>query len=496
MSFTVRSHDTIRAALLADWRSRYKLRGWDLSTAYGSDAYMWADTFAFQAEGLEGRAGQLAREIFPQTASTAFLERHAAVIGMQRLPATRAQLTASITGTGSYTTSDRLVSASGVQYAPTVGGSIAGSGLLVVEALTAGAAGTLAADSALTWSPAPSGIDSAATVGEVESAGSDMESDADLAQRILAWWRDRPGGGNKADWVEWGSEGTGVAVAFVYRALHATLGPDTPGSVTLCVLGPASTTTTGAGEPAAPGTRALGSEALADLLAQILGTGDYEATGGHAPADIDPDDVFVVTITPQPQAVDVEIAPSGSTGEFPFTGTLSYSASTTTSITTAALPSGVTVGQTVRIAVPDAGVRGGYAYRETVVSHPADYVWTWAGATSVAPPAPGVALPIPQNADDVRAAVLAVFDALGPGQGADNEFSKRWPASAADYYPAILYRNSLVAALMGLPGVLGTQPVDGVEAVEVTLVGAGDPEKVTPTTCAAVTCGLLRLLPA
>jgi len=150
LTFDVRTHSVIRAALLADWREKYQARGWDLDVSDSSDAWRWADAIAFQIEGLEARALQLSKEIFPDTATTSFLERHAAVIGMARKSATRARLSVAITGTGSYTTSSRLVSASGVQYAPIAGGSIAGSGTVTVEALTAGTAGNLGVDSSLT----------------------------------------------------------------------------------------------------------------------------------------------------------------------------------------------------------------------------------------------------------------------------------------------------------------------------------------------------------
>ena len=149
MTFTVRAHEEIRTTLLADQRARYQLRGRDLDIARDSDAYAWADAFAFQVEGLEGLALQLSKEIFPDTATTAFLERHAAVVGLSRKAATFATFTVDVTGTGlcSYTTSDVLVSGSGAKFSPTTSSSFTTSGTITVQAQVAGTTGNLGARS-------------------------------------------------------------------------------------------------------------------------------------------------------------------------------------------------------------------------------------------------------------------------------------------------------------------------------------------------------------
>jgi hypothetical protein len=49
---------------------------------------------------------------------------------------------------------------------------------------------------------------------------------------------------------------------------------------------------------------------------------------------------------------------------------------------------------------------------------------------------------------------------------------------------------------MGVPGASVTVPVPGVEAVDVTLVGAANPEKVEPVAKVLVTCGVLKILRA
>lgn len=483
MSFDVRAHDTIRAAILADWRARYQLRGYDLDVSKDSDAYAWADAFAFQVEGLEGKAQQLTRELFPDTATTAFLERHAAVIGFTRKPATRASFAVTVTGAGSYTTSDVLVDSAGTRFSPVGAGSLPGP--ILVEARTAGTAGNLPDGTPLTWSPAPSGIDAAATVaGALSVTAVDIETDAALAQRILAYWRERPGGGNRADWREWAESISGVEAAFIYRALHPSLGPSTPGAVTVCVMQPMPTATNAQGEPLAANSRVAAGDVLTAIETYLFTT-----DGGKCPATVNPDDVDVASVSEQPQDIDAEITPSAGYS-FPWaSGPLAYTGGTATTVSVASLPAGITSGMSVYVAVPDNAVRGLYAYRTAVISGAGPYTFTF--ATVGAGSATGSLLPLPSNAPNIRAALLAVFDALGPGESVSP--SLRWPAVDGTLYPRTLFRSSLIAALQGVPG-LALSGVDGVTNAVIDLVGAVNPELVQPPAKTIMKCGALRIL--
>lgn len=489
MTFDVRTNDAIRAQLLESWRTRYLARGNDLRVTRDSDAFAWADAIAFQLERIEAKALQLTREIFPDTASTSGLERHAAVIGLPRKSATRAVLRVTVTadGTRSYRTTDVLVSASGLRFNPTVGGPITGVQTITVRAATAGSAGNLGGDASLTWSPAPSGLEATAPVVSIETRGTDTETDAALAQRVLAYWRERPGGGNRAHWVQWGEAHDGVGAAFVYRARHPTLGNGVPGAVTLCVMGPVPSAVTEAGEPAASGTRLLGSGALDSLRAKILGTGAYAAEGGLAPCTVDPNDVGVTTPTAVPQPVDLPLV-TDAAHPFPWAGLATTAVgSTTSTIELVSRPAGLVTG--TWLAIPDATVRGGYAYR--TATNDAGAVTLDAPIASA--PGAGVAVyPLPSNAAAVRAAVLAVFDALGPGSPGGQ--SARYPAASGGAYPCSLYRSSLVAAVIG-SGWADIEGIAGVVDAQPTLVGAVDPERVTPAAEELVTLGALRILP-
>lgn len=486
MSFDVRADETIRAVILADWRARYQARGYDLDIARNSDAYAWADAFAFQVEGLEGKAQQLTRELFPDTATTAFLERHAAVIGFTRKPATRASFAVTVTGAGSYTTSDVLVDSAGTRFSPVGAGSLPGP--ILVEARTAGTAGNLPDGTPLTWSPAPSGIDAAATVaGALSVTAVDIETDAALAQRILAYWRERPGGGNRADWVTWGEDYDGVDRAFVYPLRHGTLGDGTLGAVTLCVLAPAPNAET-LGDPAEASTRLASGGLLSDLHDQLVGEGAYEEDGGLAPGTISPDDVFVVTGTAVPTNITLQLTMS-SAAPFPFVGGLAFTLGTTTQVTVASLPTGLVAG--VLIAVPNTSVRGGFAYRTVAsVTGSGPYVITFSAVNSPATAA-STLYPLPPNAADIRAAVISVIDNLGPGLGADP--SRRFPDEDELQPPGTLYRGTIAAAVMGVRGLAGSPAgVNGVLNADVTAPASN----VMAAAEELITLGLLTLIEA
>jgi len=490
VTFTVRSHEEIRATLLADQRARYQLRGRDLDISRDSDAYAWADAFAFQVEGLEGLGGRSGHGAFPATATPGVTEGHAPVMGMTPKSATSARLTIKVAGSGSWTTADRLVSASGALFKPTGANSVSGSGTLEVIALAAGTAGNLAAGTALTWSPAPSGITAATTVASTGTVAVDLETDAALAQRILAWWRERPGGGNRADWVSWAEAVAGVEAAFVYPLLHPTLGAGTPGAVTVCVTQPMPSplAVNLQGESLASNSRVASGTVLTNIETALFTT-----NGGTCPAVIDPADVDVVTVAEQGQDVDATItAAAGSL--FPWTtGPLAYTGGTTTQVTVASVPSGLVPG--VLIAIPDTALRGAHAYRPVLtITGAGPYTVTFAAIGT--PSATGNILPLPPTANAIRAAVFAVFDALGPGETAGPPAATRYPSTSAARFPSTLYRSSLIAALKGVPGVSDAPGIVGVTNASITLVAAVDPEQVVPPAKTIMKCSVLRILRA
>ena len=319
----------------------------------------------------------------------------------------------------------------------------------------------------------------------------DEEDDADLAVRVLAWWRERPGGGNRADWVDWATSQDGIESAFVYPLRHDTLGDGTLGAVTLVVLGPPPTTETAAGEPASSAYRFIdtGSDGeegtLADLQALIEGTGTHATEGGKASAAMDSDDIFVKTASALPQAISLALT-LGSTYAWSFTGTFTLDSGSSASQLkgTGGAPTGLAAGDW--IAIPDTSVRGAFAYRQV-----ASVSWPDVNLTvplDSSPTAGLVVRPLPQygsglsattNAHAIRDAVLALIDALGPGQGTAP--SERWPADGGASYPSTLYKSAVTAAVMGVPGLSGAPAgVNGISNVVVTLTASPDPEFRAP----------------
>lgn len=507
MTFAVRTHQTIRAAILADWRSRYLALGYDLDTAEDSDAWAWADAVAFVTEGLEAKALQLTKELFPDTCSTTFLERHADVIGLARKSATAATLTVSLTGTNgsTWTTSDKMTAADGTVYKPTAGGTISGGvGTATVQAQSTGTSTNKAAGTVLTWSTAPAGINSTGTVATQVVVAVDDETDTALAARVLAWWRERPGGGNRADWVDWATSQDGIESAFVYPLRHGTLGEETLGAVTLCVLGAPPTTETAAGEPASSAYRFISTGAdgtegtLADLEAYILGTGTHAEEGGKCSAAMDAADVFVTTPTALPQAIAIALTLNAGYA-MSFTGTFTLTTGSTTTVLKASATPPATLAVGDWIAIPDTAVRGGFAYRQVTAINTNDI--TVSPALNNAPANGSTIRPLPQygtgasattNAHAIRDAVLAVIDSLGPGPGVATA-SQRYPADGGTSYPSRLYKSVVTAAVMGLPGNSLVPAIAGIASVVVTLTGSPDPEYREPAAEQIVTLDTLTL---
>lgn len=467
VDFTVQNHERLREALLDDWAGLYDDNGLVLDTEPDSDAYNQADAFSHQLEALQARALQATKEIFPDTASKAKLEKHAAQIGLPRKPAVRARLNVTVTGTGSYTTGDALNAPDGTRYLPVSGGSVAGSGPVLVEAQEAGVVGNKPVGMLFTWSSAPSGLGPTAAVSSSATnvvAGADAESDASLARRVIAWWRERPGGGNRADWVNWCEEVAEVAVAFCYPLRDGSGTDDVLGCVRNIVLGPVPTATTDAGEPAQSGTRILSGGVIAKVTALLRGTGDYASTGGKIPCVLNTNDVTVAAAAALPTDVTIELV-MGPGYSFPFAGTMTVIGGSATTVTVSSIAVGLV--DECLVAVPDVTVRGGYAYRR-VTSHTSGSITLDAPLSTAL--VGGTVYPLPANAPLLRAAILAVVDSLGPGLNAGGSGeSVRHPDESWGEFYGTLYPATLEAACMGVPGLPGAPAsVAGVLSAEAT----------------------------
>ena len=93
-----------------------------------------------------------------------------------------------------------------------------GSQAVILDAVTTGTNGNLPAGTVLRWSSPPPGLQSTVTLTTAISGALDVESDVDLALRLVSRLRSPPKGGTAADirsWAESAEDGSGALVGVV-----------------------------------------------------------------------------------------------------------------------------------------------------------------------------------------------------------------------------------------------------------------------------------------
>lgn len=170
--------------------------------------------------GLYGYLEWISKQVLVDTAEDEQLDRHGAIWGITRKPATYATGTATLTGSnGSTAPADRLLRrADGVQYRITADATIsAGTAAAAIEAEAAGIAGNADVGVALSLVLPIAGIVSSASVaGPGLAGGADAEANDDYRARILTRIQEPPHGGNYADYERWALEVVGVTRAWVF----------------------------------------------------------------------------------------------------------------------------------------------------------------------------------------------------------------------------------------------------------------------------------------
>lgn len=507
MSYTGRTRAVIRDTLLALWSAEYTAAGARLLVAPGSDAYLWASALAVLLEGLEAQAENIERDILPDQASPEALARHGDVDGVARRLGARAvhvvTLTGPVAGTFPIPTGTQMAFSDGTLYNVDSGSVTFPAGPLPatvdVTAVDAGAAGTRAAGAKLTFVATPVGINSTGTVtGAPTTPGTDQESLADWATRIIARRQERPASGNRADWQAWVESYTGstVARAFVYPLLAPPASfpgagtPETPGCVTVVAVGPAQGDST-VKRRIVPvddgGTRTPGA-ALTRIRDYIEGDRTIAGVATTSGTQLRPVTMLaanaaVEAISETAQNVVLSCAMTEANA-FPWTGALTIVSSTATSLTVSGdhtakeglralvLPAAPTVrGTTIAITLGPATFGG----VNTVFDQTAP------GSECGSPT--GLVYPCPPNWETIRADVFAHFDALGPG---DTTPASRWPEESVEAR-ATLYRQGLAADVIN--GV--TTAATGVLSCTVTTPAAD----VTPAAKTVVTLGTLIVTP-
>lgn len=476
MAFTGQSADQIRTTLLARWSSEYAARGKVLDVSTGSRAYLYASGFAFLLEGVEAQAEQVERDILPDQAGPDALSRHAYVNGIEPQAGFSARLTVTVTGAVAGTpypipAGTLMAYSDGTPYLVETasvtlsGGSPAGT--ITVRAVAAGAAGTRAVGDTLTFATAPTGLNSTGLVASVVRDGTDTESPEELAARIIARMRERPGSGNRADWKAWveAYTGTEIETAYVYPLLAPPASfpgagtVSTTGAVTVVAVGPAqgdSVTNTRIVPTGAPPVSTPGDE-LVEIEEYIEGDRlpdgtDVSATPNEPlrPATLPVGNYCVQAINTSSQDVVLALVVTAANAA-QWSGTMTVVSSTGTELVVSGDQT-ANIGFRVLVNVTTTRYRGGYKLFTLGAG-------TFGGANTtfavddpdnVLPYATGTVYPAPGNFDDIRTAILAYFDALGPG---DTSPASRWPTEDQQGRSTV-YLTALAAAAIGVSGVL------------------------------------------
>lgn len=210
--FGIPSFEAVRDALLRDTKSFYP----NADIGADSDHFVHASRLAACASGQYAHQAWIALQVFPDTADSAYLERHAGLRCIYRRHAVAAKGTAVLSGlAGSRFAADLRISADGRFYETLSDGVIDRDGRanVGIAAVEAGAAGN-AADAAGVLMSAPPGLSSDCVLSA--SGGTDAEGDASLLARLLDVLRRPPAGGNKYDYRNWALSVDGVDAAYVY----------------------------------------------------------------------------------------------------------------------------------------------------------------------------------------------------------------------------------------------------------------------------------------
>ncbi len=205
----------IREAILRDIANQLP----EAAVGVDSDYGVRAAAHAAAIEGLYQHQQWVMRQIFPDTADTDYLERHADLHGLTRKAATVASGTMVLSGTvgASVPMATQAKTVAGVGYVTTAAGVIGAGGTvtLAAQAAAIGSAGNQEAGTAVQLTSAPAGVLSAATLGSL-TGGTDIETDAALLVRLLFLLRNPPCGGAAHDYYAWAMSVDGVSAAFVY----------------------------------------------------------------------------------------------------------------------------------------------------------------------------------------------------------------------------------------------------------------------------------------
>ena len=210
--FTIPDFESIRDGILRDTQSLDPTA--DISN--DSDHFVHASRLAACATGQYAHQAWIVRQIFPDTADTQYLERHAALRGITRRNATTASGAATISGVVGAVIGDGVSIKYGRLLYRTQGSAQIGPNGTASVAIIAKESGTMCNlfQVAGQLMAAPAGISSECVM--TAEGGTDAEDDTSLLSRLLEIIRRPPAGGNQYDYKNWALSVDGVSSAYVY----------------------------------------------------------------------------------------------------------------------------------------------------------------------------------------------------------------------------------------------------------------------------------------
>lgn len=192
-------------------------------------------TEAGAVHGLYGFGEFVARQVFPDTAETEFLDRWARVWGIARKPAWPASGSVVAAGTdGAVIPAGTVLQrGDGQRFVTAAEATIAaGTATLAVSAEAAGLDGNTMAGTKVTFASPVADVEGTATVaGDGLVQGSDQEGDATVLARTLGRIQEPPHGGAGHDYLAWALDRDGHGVDVTRAWVRA--GEYGPGTVTV-----------------------------------------------------------------------------------------------------------------------------------------------------------------------------------------------------------------------------------------------------------------------
>ncbi len=211
-------------------------------------------------------------QVFPDSADTANLERHAAIYEIDRLDPTTSTGTLELSGTPGTVVAAGLTGFhdDGTEFLTTSGctlDAVTGLGTVDMDSVTTGTIANKSEDDELEIQTPPAGVNGTATIDSDCEGGTDEETNEALLERLLTRMRAGNAGGTATDYEQWASAVDGVIQADCLALRNG------PGTVSVAVY------SAGVGGYRAPGDASLRASVLAafELLRPVTAEVDVPA---------------------------------------------------------------------------------------------------------------------------------------------------------------------------------------------------------------------------